>query len=82
MWSDCVVVLSPAFNEHLCLLQCVEDLAIEQLISELAVEAFIVAVLPGAAWLDVESLDADPAEPSPNRLGGELGPVVRADMIR
>jgi hypothetical protein len=34
-------------DEHLGLLQAIEDLAVEQLVSEFAVEALVVAVLSG-----------------------------------
>lgn len=43
---DRVVVLAPLFDDDLRLLQTVEDLAIEQLIAELAVEGLAVAVFP------------------------------------
>ena len=42
---ELVVVSPPSFDEHLGLLQRVENLSIHQLISELAVEALIEAVL-------------------------------------
>ena len=51
VWSLLVVVLAPALDDDLCLLQAEEDLAVEKLVPELAIEAFAVAVLPGAAWL-------------------------------
>ena len=81
VWSDRVVVMPPLLDEHLGLLQGIEDLSIEQLVAELAVEALVVSVLPGAAGLDIEGLDADPAEPGPYRIGSELSPIVGADMI-
>ncbi len=51
MGSYGVVLHPPPFNQHLGLQQRVEDLAIEQLITQLAVERLDVAVLPGAARL-------------------------------
>ena len=39
MWPDCVVVLAPAFDQDLGLLQRVEDFPVEQFIAQLAVEA-------------------------------------------
>ena len=44
---DGVVVAPPLLDQHFCLPQCVEDLAIEQLVPELAVKALVVAVLQG-----------------------------------
>jgi hypothetical protein len=53
---DRVVVASPALDDDLGLAQTVEDLAVEQLIAKASVEALAVAVLPGAAPLDVGGL--------------------------
>ena len=82
MRPDGVVVLAPMLDQHLGLLEGVEDLTVEQLIPKLPVEALVVAVLPGAPWLDIEGLHIDPSEPFPNSFGGELRAIVRADMIR
>ena len=40
-----VVVMAPALDENLGLEEGVEDLTVEQLVAQLAVEAFIVADL-------------------------------------
>ena len=61
MWPDRVVVDAPLLDEHLCFSQRVEDFAVEQLIAQLAVEGFAVAVLPGAPRCDVHGLRAEPA---------------------
>lgn len=53
-----VVVLAPALDDDLGLLERVEDLAVEQLVAKLAVEAFIVVVLSWTPWLDVERANA------------------------
>ncbi len=82
MWPDCVVVPPPSFDQHLGFLQRVEDLAIEQLVPQLSIEALVVAVLPRTAGLDVEGLYVDPAEPIPDRFRRELAAVVGPDMIR
>ncbi len=46
MRPDCVVVVSPLLDQHLSVLQCVENLAVEQLVPELAIEALVEAVFP------------------------------------
>ena len=46
-----VGMTSPLLDRHLGLLERVEDFAVEQLVSELAIEALVEAVLPGAAGL-------------------------------
>ena len=53
MWALLVVFTTKHLDHDLRLLERVEDLAVEQLVSELAVEALDVAVLPGTARLDV-----------------------------
>ena len=76
--TDRVVVPSPCFDHDLCLLQRVEDLAIEQFVAELAVEALAVAVLPRAAGLDIGRPRSDGGDPVAQRLGNELRAVVGA----
>lgn len=72
MRPDGVVFPPPAFDEHLGLPERVEDLSFQQLVAELAVERFDVAVLPGTARFDVERLDVDPLEPLPDLGRREL----------
>ncbi len=43
---DGIVVLTPALNEDLGFAWCVEDLTVKLLISELAIKALIVSILP------------------------------------
>ena len=69
---------TPLLDQHLGFLQHVEDLAIEELVPQLSIEALVVAVLPRTAGLDVEGLYIDPAEPIPDRFsrrcaGGTTG---------
>ena len=51
-----VVVVAPLLDDNLCFLETVEDFAIEQLVTQLAVKAFAVAILSGATRLDVKRL--------------------------
>src|SRR5579872_903969 len=76
-----VVVMAPALDENLGFEEGVEDLAIEKLIAQFAVEAFIVAILPRASGLDKESFDPDPGEPGLDGLGRELAAVVRTNVV-
>ena len=71
---------SPAFDHHLGLAERVEDLAVQQFVAQAGVERLHIAVLPGAARRDVGRLGADRRDPTPHRLGHELGAVVRADV--
>jgi hypothetical protein len=82
MRAHLVVVLTPILDHDLCLIERVEDFAVEQFVSQLSVEALAVAVLPGASRFDVGGLGADRGDPVPNSLSDELGPIVGSDMNR
>ena len=82
MRTDSIVVSSPCFDHDLGLLQGVEDLAVQQLVTQLAIEALAVAVLPWAAWLDVGRFRPHGFDPVAERLGDELRPVVGTDVGR
>jgi len=75
---DRIVVMPPALDDDLCLVQRVEDLAIQQLISQLRVEALAIAVLPRTAGHDVGRLRAHGGEPVAQVLGDKLRAVIRA----
>ena len=77
-----VVVLSPAVDERLRLLQCAEDFSAQKLVAELSAKGLVVSVLPGAAWFDEQRLHADPAEPGSDDFGRELRAVIGTDVIR
>ena len=79
--SNSIVQPSPLLDEDDGLGQRVEDLAVQELVPQLAVEALVVAVLPRTAGLDVERLHTEPGEPPPHELRGELRPVVRTQML-
>src|SRR5207342_791923 len=82
MRAHLVVVLTPILDHDLCLIERVEDFAVEQFVSQLSVEALAVAVLPGASRFDVGGLGANRGDPVPNSLSDELGPIVGSDMNR
>jgi len=71
-----IVVFSPLLDDHLGFLEAVEDFAVEQLVSKLAIEAFVVAVLPRTTGRDEHGLRANPLEPITNDLCGHFGSVV------
>ena len=52
VWSDRVVLPAAPFDQDLCLGERVEDLPVEEFITQLAVERFDIAVLPRTAGLD------------------------------
>jgi hypothetical protein len=64
----------PSLHQDFGFGQAGEDLPVQPLVPQL--EGFVVAVLPRAGFLDLEGLDADPAQPrldrprnAPARLG-------------
>jgi len=82
VWSEGIILLAPPFYEHLRLFEGVEDLPIEQFISEFAVEAFAVAVFPRASWFDVQSSYSCSFKPFTYSLSGKFRSVIRPDMLR
>ena len=52
-------------DQHIGVLENVEDLPFEKLIAEFPVGACLIAVLPGALRLEVEGFHVDPVEPVP-----------------
>ena len=75
MRPDRVVVPPPTLDDDLGLAQSVEDFAVEQLVAQASVEALDVAVLPGAAPLDVGGLGTDNRDPSCTALVTNSGPL-------
>jgi hypothetical protein len=59
MGPDGIVFPSPSFDQHLGFLQSEKNLSVEEAIPELAVEAFIIAVLPWAPRFNVKGLNTD-----------------------
>ena len=82
MWALGVVVAPPALDDDLRFSEAVEDLPVEQLVSEFGVEALAVAVLPRTARLDVSGSRPHGGDPLPHRLGDELRAVVGPYVIR
>src|SRR5271170_2232545 len=82
MRTNPVVVFTPHLDQHLRFRQTVEDLAIQQFIPELPVEAFYVPVLPWAARFDEQGLYAHFRQPLPYYGSRKLRAVVAADVLR
>lgn len=80
--ADGVVHTSPALDEYLRFEQRVEYFAIQELISELAVKALDVAVLPGRTRFDEQGLHLDTLQPFPHALRCELRTIVAANVVR
>ena len=81
MGSDGIVQPPPLLDEYRCLGQCVEDLSVQELVPQLAVEALVVAVLPWTARLDEQRLHTESGQPPSDQFRSELRPIVRAQML-
>jgi hypothetical protein len=91
-----IVLPSIVLRDHPCpepgrvgLLQTREQLAVEQFVSQAAVERFVESVpsplrasLPGRSRFDAQRAHARLRQPSPQRLGDELRAVVATDVLR
>ena len=62
--------------------QRVKALPVQQLVTEPAVEALVVAIFPGTAAFDEQRLDADPGEQFPRRVRRKLRTVAWTDRVR
>ena len=76
-----VVINSPTVNHPAGLRQAQEQLPVEQLITQLSVEALHVTILPRAAPGNEPRTHAGLMKPAHNRLGHELATVIAADML-
>ena len=73
-------MLAPVFDQRPGLFHRAENLPVEQLVSELAVEAFIVSILPRTSWFDKERLHADLFKPFPQGHGDKLWTIAHWEV--
>jgi hypothetical protein len=76
VWSFCVVLFPPLFDQGLSFSQAVEDFAVQELIPEPGVKAFAVSVLPWTTWSDVRGLRANGLDPILDGLSNKLWAIV------
>ncbi len=81
MRPDGVVVTAPRLDQYSCFSEAVEDLAVEQLIAQRAVEALVVAILPRRTRHNVQRLHANLPEPFLNRGSDELAAVAHWEAL-
>ena len=63
---------SPGFDQDLGFSQGVEDLPAQEFIAHRSVEGLAVAILPWAAWRDVERLRTDFHQPFLHGIGDKI----------
>jgi len=59
----------------------VEDLTVQELVPQLAIEALVVVALLRTARIDVGCIDTDTGQPPSHELRRELRPVVRTTSV-
>ena len=79
MRPHCVVMPAPALNDDLSLTERVENLPVQQFVSEPGVEALDVSVLPRAARRDVSRLRSNSGDPVLHSFGDELRAIARRE---
>ena len=81
MRSDRIVVMAPLLDDDDSFLQAVEDFTVQAFVAQFPIEGLAVAVLPRAAWLDVERLCSELCKPAAYDLGRHLCTVVGSDVL-
>ena len=78
MRADVIVLFEPLIDDGLRLSGCCKPFGVEDFTTKRSVEALIVSVLPGRAWIDVDWLNADFGEPIFEGFRCKLGTIVGA----
>ena len=74
--TDRVVLPPPGLDQHHGFGKAVEDFAVEELVAQRSIEAFVVTVLPGRRGRDVERLHADLRQPFLHRRRDKFAAVI------
>ena len=82
MRPDGVEVTLLGFDEDLGVSKRVEDLSIEEVVTQSLIEGFDIAVLPGRAPPDEGYVGPDRGDPLPDGLGNELRAGVGPNVGR
>ena len=82
MKSDRVVVISPHLDQNLSLLDRIESLSIDELISQLPSKRFEIAIFPRTARLDEQGLNRQSSQQLSHMYSSELRAIIRAQVNR
>ena len=81
MRPDVIVLAKPYIDCSLGLMDSVEPIRIEDIISDCAVKAFIVTIFPRRAWIDLLWPNIHFSEPSLKMFSNELRAIVGANEL-
>lgn len=76
-----IVGLSHAVDDRLNFPYRIEELPVGHFITQFAIEAFIVASLPGTPWFNKQGPYTDTSHPLADRFNGELRAVIGSDIF-
>lgn len=82
MWTDGVVIHSPCLDEAASFAKPVEQVLVEALVPQPAVERLHEPILRRLSGCDVVPLDPGLFHPFQDRMTGQLRAVVRDDHLR
>lgn len=82
MWPDRVVVYPPGFDDAPGVTETVEEMLVQALVAQPAVEALDEGVLCRLSRRDVVPLNAGLAHPFQDRMTGQLRAIVGDDHLR
>jgi hypothetical protein len=82
MQTGSVIVMAPLVDDDLGFFQAVEDFAIEQFVTQFAVEGLTVTVFPRTSRFDVQGFGANLSEPIAHDLRSHFRAIVRSDVLR
>jgi hypothetical protein len=67
-----IIVFAPILDQIPSLSPLVEELAVEQFITQLAIERFVVAIFPGTAGLDIQGFNLDALQPAAHHASSKF----------
>ena len=82
MRSQVILWEEPTFDHERCLSVSCEPSGVEHLATQHALEALVVAILPGRSRVDLNGLDSNACEPVQQPRRRKLWTIVRADAGR
>ena len=81
MSSDLIVLPEPGIDYELTLFDAVEPFSIKRFSSKCSVEAFLVSILPSAAWIDLDRFNIYLSKPRLKMFGNELWAVIWSNIL-